>query len=224
MPLKPTSLRSTRTAQGLAELLARQLNSGFPDGESVGAGDLMAAIPSALRRLEFCFAHIENKYFFDGDSSVFDHLHSDQYAMWLYFVSNELFRQSAPATLCKKVFCLNKAMHACDIFYEVELPSIFLLVHPLGTVLGRGHYHDYLLVYQRCGVGSNHDIYPTLGENVTMRPGSAVLGKSEVGDNCAIATESLLLDRKLPANSLYIGNPRDHLIRPKPNKEPIWRS
>ena len=36
-----------------------------------------------------------------------------------------------------KLFLLNKALHGCDIYYEVALPSVFLLVHPLGTVLGR---------------------------------------------------------------------------------------
>jgi len=142
----------------------------------------------------------------------------------LYLLGNELFRRGGPAPLCKKLFLLNKALHGCDIFYEVELPSVFLLVHPLGTVLGRGRYADHLLVYQRVGVGSNHDVYPTLGRHLTLRPGSAVLGRATVGDHCSIAAESLLLDRDLPDHSLYIGNPRDHLIRIQDAPQPIWRT
>jgi hypothetical protein len=53
---------------------------------------------------------------------------------------------------------------------------VFLLVHPLGTVLGRGNYSDFFVAYQRCGVGSNNEVYPTFGKHVTLRPGSAVLG------------------------------------------------
>ena len=155
---------------------------------------------------------------------MFDHLHGDQYAMWLYLLSNELFKRGGPATVCKKLFLLNKALHGCDIFHEVELPAIFLLVHPLGTVLGRGKYSDYLLAYQRVGVGSNHGKYPTLGRHLTLRPGSAVLGKATVGDNCSIAAESLLLDRDLAPGSVYIGNPRDHTIRAQTQIQPIWRT
>ena len=216
-------LASLDTAR-LAAYAAAQLNAMFPDGEAVGTNMLRPAVDGALPRLEHCFAQVNNKYFFDGGQAVFNHLHGDQYAMWLYFLSNELYRQGGPVSICSKLFLLNKALHGCDIFYEVALPSVFLLVHPLGTVLGRGTFSDYLLVYQRCGIGSNHDIYPTLGAHVTLRPGSAILGRCQVSDNCTIAAESLLLDKDLPANSTYIGNPRDHIIRPRPDKESIWRS
>ncbi len=216
-------VRASLSADGLAALAARQANNLFPDEYSLQAADLSPAVRGALERLEHCFSHIASKYFFDGDGVVFDHLHGDQYAMWLYLLSNELHALNGPRDACKKLFLLNKALHGCDLFYEVELPRIFLLVHPLGTVLGRGRYDDYLLVYQRCGIGSNHDIYPSLGKHVTLRPGSAVLGDSSVGENCTIAAESLLLDRDLPANSVYIGNPRNHLIRVKQDKEAIWR-
>lgn len=209
--------------KGLASLVANQINSLFADGDPVAENDLMATVPKALERLEHCFSHIQNKYFFDGTQAVFDHLHGDQYAMWLYLLANELFRQGGSPAACKKLFLLNKALHGIDAYYEVELPSIFLFVHPLGTVLGRGQYADYLLVYQRCGIGANHDIYPTLGRHLTLRPGSAVLGTCTVGDNCTIAAESLLLDRDLPTNSVYIGNPRDHLIRTDESLQPIWR-
>jgi serine O-acetyltransferase len=219
-----TRVRSTLDHAQLVQLAINQLNHFFPDGQAIGPADLASAVPQALLRLEHCFSHIENKYFFDGRQAVFDHLHGDQYAMWLYFLANELYEENGPLAVCKKLFLLNKALHGCDIFYEVKLPSVFLLVHPLGTVLGRGSYADFLLVYQRCGVGSNHDIYPTLDEHVSLRPGSAVLGDSHVGSNCVIAAESLLLDCDLNINSVYIGNPRDHLIRPKFEKESIWRS
>lgn len=215
---------SSLGADALAALAARQLDAFFPDGQSVLPADLAVAVPGALARLEHYFSHIVNKYFFNGREAVFDHLHGDQYAMWLYLLGNELHRRGGPMPLCKKLFLLNKALHGCDIFYEVALPSVFLQVHPLGTVLGRGQYADFLIAYQRVGVGSNHDVYPTLGRHLTLHPGSAVLGRSAVGDYCSIATESLLLDRDLPANSVYIGNPRDALIKPRKHNPSIWRT
>jgi serine O-acetyltransferase len=217
-------VHSSLDLPGLAALASAQVNAMFPDGSPVAAADLRAAAARALLRLEHCFAHINNKYFFDGKQAVFDHLHGDQYAMWLYFLSNQLHLDGAPPAASKKLFLLNKALHGCDIFYEIALPSIFLLVHPLGTVLGRASYQDYLLVYQRVGVGSNHDVYPQLGRHLTLRPGSSVLGQARVGDHCSVAAESLVLDRDLPDYSLYIGNPREHIIHHRQLVQTIWKA
>ncbi|NJC41300.1 serine O-acetyltransferase [Brevundimonas alba] len=216
-------VRSSLDAAGLAAYAAAQVNGMFPDGDPVEADVLMPAVEGALPRLEHCFVHVDNKYFFDGESAVFRHLHGDQYAMWLYLLSNELYRQGGPAAACSKLFLLNKALHGIDAFHEVELPSIFLLVHPLGTVLGRGTYSDYFVAYQRCGIGSNRDVYPTLGRHVTLRPGSAVLGNCTVGDHCQIAAESLVLDRDLPDHTLYIGNPKTATLRRQDASFPLWR-
>lgn len=217
-------VRSTLTGAGLAAYVVRQANMLFPDGEDLKIDDVTPAVPRALERLEHCFTRIDSKYFSDVDGAVFNHLHGDQYAMWLYLLSNELHRQGAPAATCSKLFLLNKTLHGCDIFYEVELPSIFLLVHPLGTVLGRGRYSDYFVSYQRCGVGSNHDVYPTFGSHVTLRPGSAVLGNSRIGNLCQIAAESLVIDRDLPDNSLYIGNPKTAVVKRQDSRYPLWRT
>ena len=211
-------------ARGLSALMASQANAFFPDGDLVPAGELQPSVVRALQRLVHCFTKIDNRYFFDGRHARFDHLHGDQYAMWLYFAARQLHLDGASSAWCKKLFLLNKALHGCDIYFEVELPSVFLLVHPLGTVLGRGHYQDYLIVYQRCGIGSNHGIYPTLGRHVTLRPGSAVLGRCTIGDNVAVAAESLVLDLDLPPNVTYIGNPKDHRLVPRAEIESIWRT
>ncbi len=216
-------VRSSLDAAGLATYAAAQLNTMFPDPDPVAADDLRSAVDIALARLDHCFSHIDNRYFFDGQNTVFSHLHGDQYAMWLYLLANELHRQGGPASVCSKLFLLNKALHGLDAYYEVELPSVFLLVHPLGTVLGRGHYSDFFVAYQRCGIGSNNDVFPTLGRHLTLRPGSAVLGACTIGDHCQIAAESLVLDRDLPANTLYIGNPKTAATKRQDKPYPLWR-
>lgn len=216
-------VRTSLSGKALANYTASQLNNLCPDNETVGADDLRAVFNEALARLEHCFSAIDNKYFFDGKAAVFNHLHCDQYAMWLYILSNELYRQKAPESICSKLFALNKMLHGCDIFYEVELPSIFLLVHPLGTVLGRGEYSDYFVAYQRCGIGSNHDIYPRLGKYVTLRPGSSVLGNSTIGDNCQIASDALVIDTNLAANTTCMGRPGQLRRVANPGPYPLWR-
>jgi serine O-acetyltransferase len=218
------AVRMTLNHDQLASYVTRQVNRLFDDGQPVLEDDVLALLPQVLGRLEHCFAHINNKYFFDGTSAVFNHLHGDQYSMFLYLLCNTAYNAGANIGVPTKFFLLNKSLHGIDAFYEVELPSIFLFVHPIGTVLGRGQYADYLLVYQRCGVGSNHDIYPTLGPYTTLRPGSAVLGQCTLGRNNTLAAESLLLDRDLSNDSVYIGNPRDFVLRPAKGTPSIWRN
>jgi serine O-acetyltransferase len=207
----------------LASYVAGQLNHLFNDGRAVSGDSIRELLPMSLQRLEHCFSRINDKYFFNGQSVLFNHLHGDQFAMFLYLLANTAHNAGAGDDLPSKLFLLNKALHGIDAFYEVELPSVFLFVHPLATVLGRGTYSDYLMVYQRCGVGSNHDVYPTLGEFVTLRPGASVLGNSRIGRNCTIAAESLVLDRDVADDSIYIGNPRDFATRREAVTPKVWR-
>ncbi len=59
-------------------------------------------------------------------------------------------------------------MNACDLFYEVDLPEIFMLDHPLGSVMGRAKFGNYFAFSQNCTVGNNNNIFPEIGEYVTM--------------------------------------------------------
>ncbi len=217
-------IHASLTEQDLASYTARQICSFFPDEQKVTSEQLRPAFSQALARLEHCFSEVDNKYFFDGERAVFNHLNGDQYAMWLYFLANELYLQNSDVTICNKLFLLNKMLHGCDIFYEVALPSVFLLVHPLGTVLGRGNYSDYFVAYQRCGIGSNHDVYPTLGRHVTLRPGSSVLGKSNIGNVCQIATDALVIDKNVQNNTVFMGRPGQIRMLPNTAPYPLWRT
>lgn len=217
-------LDSSLTADELARLVKGQIDHLFPDPNPANLALLKQGVERALPRLEHCFSRLNHKYFFNGKHSVFDHLHGDQYAMWLYFLSNELYRMDEDGLgIAKKLYRLNKSLHGCDIFYEVELPEIFLLTHPLGTVLGRGHYQDYLSVYQQCGVGANYDVYPSMGKFFTLRPNSFILGNSQVGDNVTLAANALLIDKNIASNTVYFGDPKDNFTREQTDILAIWR-
>ena len=214
-----------KTSLGTSELsgyVRGQINNFFPDNKMIQGSELEKYVSASLERVEKCFSKIKNKYFRSESQVLFNHLNGDQYAIFLYFLGNTVYRNDGDLTLASKIYLLNKAFHGLDAFYEVGLPDIFLLVHPLGTVLGRAKYSDYLVVYQRCGVGSNKNIYPSLGEYVTLHPGASVLGTCKVGNNCSMAAGSLLLDKDLGHNKLYIGNPKAFIIKDKPGKSHFW--
>lgn len=208
----------------LIDYIRCQLNHFFPDKNAVSKDEIKKPFDVALQRCEYCFSRVKSRYYADGKDVLFNHLNGDQYAMFLYFLCNSGYKNDCDIKLCTKVFLLNKYLHGIDAFCEVELPDIFLFVHPLGTVLGRAKYGNYLLVYQRCNVGSNRDIYPAIGEYVSLHPGSSILGDCRVEENCKIAAGSLLLDRNLEKDSLYVGNPRDFIIKKNENRNPVWQT
>ena len=189
----------------LAAYVASQVSAFFPD-DRVDAGQLDRPLARALERAEHCFSHVRRKYFVQDDRTVFNHVNTDQYAMFLYLLSNTLFRMEESPSLAAKVYALNKALHSIDAFYEVELPDIFLFQHPVGTVLGRATYGDYFCAYQRCSVGANlDDVYPVIGRGVVMYAGSAIIGASRIGDNCLLSLSATVMDAEIPPNSVIFG-------------------
>lgn len=194
-----------------AAYIARQLAHFFPD-ETVAPAALEPAVGDALDRMGHCLARLRGKYFEQG---CFDHLHTDQYAMFLYFVGRALFLRKDDPALAAKLYALNKALHSIDAFYEVALPDVFLFSHPLGTVLGRARYSDYFVVYQHCTVGSNLDgTYPTLGEGVAMYGGSAVIGDCTIGANTALSYGTVVMEENVPANSVVFGRSPSLVVKP----------
>lgn len=198
MPFRP-SLPPDR----LADYVARQFCAFFPDRDVVGR-ELRSAVDEALLRAEHCFGHIRAKYFTAGGDIVLDHRNTDQYAMFLYLLSRALHGTGLTG-FAAKAYALNKALHGLDVFYEVQLPTIFCFQHPVGTVLGRATYSDYLFVYQRASTGAKDGKYPRLGEGVVLYPGAAVIGECTVGNNVWLSNGSLVFGQDIPSNSVVFG-------------------
>ena len=153
-----------------------------------------------------------------------NHLNSDQMATFLYFFSNSCYKNSLDKTICDKIYFLNKILNSIDIYYEVSLPNVFLLIHPVGTVLGRANYSDYLIVYQGVNVGSNKNIYPTFSKYVTLRPSSSVLGKSRMGTNSELATGSILIDHNVEKKIRFILEILKKIsLKKKNNINEVWK-
>jgi serine O-acetyltransferase len=100
----------------------------------------------------------------------------------------------------------NRANHAIDLFYEIELPEHLMFVHPVGTVLGRATYGDFLCVYQNVGVGSDLDgNRPVLGDGVVLFPGAKVLGKTVISGNVFVMANAVMNGCYVPPNSVAYG-------------------
>jgi serine O-acetyltransferase len=208
-------VKLTLTSADLAVYLARQMETFFPDGQ-VKSDALQPHLNRALERVEHCFFHIRRRYYHTDGVTHFDHLHTDQYAAFLYFFGNTVHRDAGDPTLAAKSYALNKALHGLDLYYAVAMPDIFYFMHPVGTVIGRGTFEDFLCVYQNCSIGADLEaqIHPRFGRGVTMFAGSRVIGDCRVGSNCLIAAGTLVLNKDLPDDTVSFGQHPNVQSRP----------
>ena len=201
------------TADGLSSYVARQLSTYFPDGRSIQAQTLQPHMDEALERTRRCFSGIEKKKFREGDRVMFNYLHPDHYAMFLYLLSNTVSRRDRGDPLAFRLFYLNKVLHGIDVYHDTQLPEVFQFMHPVGTILGHAKYGNFFCVYQGCSIGSGEDdVFPELGDYVVLYAGSSVIGRSKVGSNVVVGTMALVLDRDIPDNKVVRGGAGEVVI------------
>lgn len=197
----------------LLHYLIRQLEGLFPDSQKDMDKLLKKYLDEALARLEICISAVRM-----WRSGEFHYLHSSQYAIFLYFLANSIWRQEGPDKVCTKLFFLNKALNGIDCFYEIALPNVFFIGHSVGIVLAKASYGEYLVLYQNSTVGKNHGIAPTLGKGVILYPHTAVIGNSSIGDGSVISQGVSVINRNTPGHCLVFQQTCGDLIfRPADN-------
>lgn len=194
-------------------LLKKQISNLFilKDDESIY---IQESIKEALERCEYCFSRTDNKYYTKEGQPYFHPFHSGQYSIFLYYLSNEIWLRGY-SILADKIYYLNKTLNACDLYYEIGLPKIFMLDHPVGSVMGRANYSDYFSFGQNCTVGNNKGIYPTIGTHVRMCAGSMILGNSIIGDNVTLGANTCVKDESIEADTIVFGSSPNLILKKK---------
>lgn len=189
-------------------LVCRQLESLFLPLKPEEKECLRDMIGLTLPRCEHCFLHTRIKRYAEDGVARFNPYHSGQYTVFLYFLANTLFKQAAQEmrSLADRLYFLNKALNGVELYYEVALPSIFMLDHPVGTVIGRAEFQDYFSFSQNCTVGNNWDKYPRVGRRVALLAGSKLIGDCQVGDNVILAANTCVIDTDIPDCSIVFGS------------------
>lgn len=182
--------------------------------------ELDKATDAAVERCLNCFSKINQKYYLgvksEGDISA---LHSNQYTIFLYYLCREVAKIDS-IELADKVYYLNKTLNCVDLYHQIDLPDIFCLEHPLGSVMGRARYGDGFMFQQGCTVGGNEDkdgviIYPTIGDNVWLFANATVIGNTELGSNVFVAAQTYIKDETIPSNSIVFGQSPHLTIKQK---------
>ena len=98
----------------------------------------------------------------------------------------------------------------------------------MGVVIGEtAEVGDDCTIYHGVTLGgtslaSGTKRHPTIGKNVIVGAGAKILGGFEIGDNCRIGSNAVVI-KALPPNSTAVGNPArivDKSKKAEPKKEP----
>ncbi len=174
----------------LAAYVRAQITQFFPTGEDAELALIDTHLDEALGRLERCIGAVRM-----WTPGQFDVLHSSQYCIFLYYLSNTIWRREQARTVCTKIFLLNKTLNAIDCFYEIELPEVFFIGHSVGIVLAKATYGNHLVLYQNSTVGKNHGEAPILEDGVIMYPNTAIIGACRVRQGSIIAQGVSVINR-----------------------------
>lgn len=185
------------SASELREYVSRQVNHFFPDKQIVKMDLYKSSVDLALDRLNYCFKHSALKNYFNKNQTYFNHLYSDQYLMFLWFLANTMWENGVDQPLLNKLYYLNKALHAFDCMYNTKLPNIFFVFHGVGTVLGKAEYADFLTVFHNCAVGVHDNKYPIFKKGVTLAAQSSVMGACIIGNRVSIGANTSIFKTKI---------------------------
>lgn len=211
--------------EDLKEYVRRQLAAFLPDSYDFVGGDVDTAFALALERTEYCFEKITLRGYTVAAGggrwqAKFSHLHSDQYSQFLYYLSNSLWRTSENMVLCSKLINLNKILNGMFYSFKGGLPDIFLLGHPVGTIIGNACYSDFLVILQNVTVntgtesGTGRDL--KLGKGLFLGAGAKIIGNSPIGDRVSIGVDAVVNQQAIPADSVVLRNDRGEVvIRPR---------
>lgn len=207
------------TTEALCRYVAAQVNNIFPDDIVVDFLQEKAIVEEAVARLENCFKQVSLKHYFNGEEAVFNHLFSDHYVMFLWYLSNSIYQHKGKCDLANKIYYLNKTLHGLDCMYDTKMPDIFLLFHSSGTMLGKAYYADYFVALQGCTVGSHKGNYPVFGKGVSLTANSSVIGKCNIGNRCTISTRTTIFQKDIEDDHTAFINFNTGGLEVKPTKE-----
>lgn len=204
----------------ILDLVCHQVNNMFtllPE-ERV---EIEKSFDETLKAVDDNFNYSANKYFsriIEGKKEAFfNPYHSVQWMIFLYHLSHIIYVKGPMTMVCDKIYYLNKLLNGVDLFYAIELPSVWGAEHPLGCIMGRAHYSNQFYFFQGCTVGGTgelgKEVYPYIEENVCMYSHSSILGKCHIGKNVKIGAGALVKDQDVPDNCLVFGQSPNLIIK-----------
>lgn len=198
-------------AEELRAYTSAQLNNLFPDKYKINLDDYKEQVDNALSKLDFCFSKITLKHYNNGEQTLLNHLYSDQYLQFIWFLANTIHLEKENKNLCNKLYCLNKALFAFDCMYDTKLPSIFIIFHGAGTMLGKAQYDNYFIALHGCTIGSHKGNYPIIGKGVSLTAHSSIIGNCTIGNRVSVGSYSNVFEKNIENDTVIYRSPEGAL-------------
>jgi serine O-acetyltransferase len=182
----------------LSEYVSRQINNIFPiyrDSKDVK----FEAVVDAVVKTNNCISKVKA---YEGDR--FDYMNSGHYATFLYYLSYSLGKIYGDTVEATRVFLLNKAINGIDLYYEIEMPDVFLIGHTVGMVFAKATYSNFCVFHQGCTVGRNQQERPVLEAGIIMFPNSSVIGKCHIRENTVLTPGVRLINADSPGDVIVL--------------------
>lgn len=202
----------------LLKYTSSQLNSFYPDKNSVDLNCFKSIIDITLDRLNYCFKHVSFQRYFKNGLTQFNHLYADHYLMYIWFLANTIWKEGYDPVISSKLYYLNKTLHGFDCMYDTNLPDIFLIFHGVGTLLGKATYADFFVTLQGVTVGSQNGKYPIMGKGVSLTAHSSIIGDCKIGKFVSISAYTNLFEMDIPDNSVVYKNKSGEITIKKSSK------
>ena len=124
-------------------------------------------------------------------------LYQGVHALIMHRIAHRFYRRRH-FFIARLISQISRAITLIEIHPGARIGKGVFIDHGAGVVIGETTVvGDGCTIYQGVtlgGVGTNKDKrHPTLGKNVTVGAGAKILGSFEVGDNCTIAANAVLL-------------------------------
>jgi len=166
-------------------------------GRQLNLSDFPAVLINAKDRYLYCLRHKRLKH---SPSCIIRS--ADEYTSFLLFLALSAFKEGEDE-LAESIYLVNRRINGIDCFYTRQLPDIFHLEHPLGSILGAAVYSNYFVCYQSVTVGGNTSLeYPRFEEGVVMYAHSMVAGSCHLGFNSSIGANVMLYNETLENDSI----------------------
>lgn len=217
-------MKMTMSKEELSAFVQRQLDFYIPDGYVTEHKYWLEAMGTALKRCDNCFKHILTPLYRDlNKESLFSHLHRDQYATFLYFLANTIWVHYHEKQICDKLLNLQSILHSFFLSYKCEMPDLFWLGHPIGSIIGNAKYSDGLCITQNVTVNTHVDaqgnVDLVLGKGVVLQPGATIIGNKQIGDRVTIGPNVLIYNEKIESDYTCINQKGEILIRPRKHEK-----
>lgn len=177
--------------------------------------DVTAVVSAALPRAEASFACSALPGYRDAHGRTrFDPAQTDQYAMFLWFCSNEAWR-AGDLALAADLFATNKALNAIVCMWDTPLPRVFLWIHSVGTMLGKADYGERFVAYQNVTVGTDRGGRPAFGTGTILFAGAKVVGATTIGERSVVSLNTVVIGETIPRDSVVAGRSPKLVVKPR---------